>query len=263
MPANRQVSSAFEALTGLQLKRDARDSDPSQPAPGAPTLERVLAEVGSLPRQALFLGVAPDGLPVLLNLHNPTPGPMLVIGESGAGKTAFLQAVARSIGLTHADTDVQYGVITPRVEEWAQVDKTGHHVGIFAVSQSGAQEFIHSLASWAHANKNTQQSVLILIDDLESIAKLDTEALQHLRWLLLRGPARRVWPIVTMNADRYGQVLAWIQIFRARVFGRVTNPRVAQALSGDPASALDQLEAGHEFSLHENGGWLKFHLPIF
>ena len=89
------------------------------------------------------------------------------------------------------------------------------------------------------------------------------EALQHLRWLLLRGPARRVWPIVTMNADRYGQVLAWIQIFRARVFGRVTNPRVAQALSGDPASALDQLKAGHEFSLRENGGWIKFQLPIF
>ncbi|MFT3895478.1 MAG: hypothetical protein QM730_27965 [Anaerolineales bacterium] len=131
----------------------------------------------------------------------------------------------------------------------------------FLTHKKDAQDFLLSLASWAHSNKNTRQSVLLLIDDLEVIASLDFDALQNLRWLLLRGPSRRVWPIITMNAERYGQVLSWIQNFRTRIFGRIENERVAAALGGDKASALDQLQAGIQFSLRENESWLRFWLP--
>jgi hypothetical protein len=102
-----------------------------------------------------------------------------------------------------------------------------------------------------------------LVDDLEAAAKMDLEVVQNFRWLLLRGPARLVWPIITLSAERYGQVLAWIEIFRTRIFGRVSNPLVEQALGGDNSSALDQLEAGKQFTLRENGSWLRFWLPSF
>jgi hypothetical protein len=112
----------------------------------------------------------------------------------------------------------------------------------------------------------------LFVDDLESVASLDLETLQNFRWLLLRGPARRVWPIVTLNAPRYGQALAWLQNFRTRIFGRVANGRIAEALSGDKGAGLDQLEARIQFSLREGnqrstsqGGsaqnWLRFWLP--
>jgi hypothetical protein len=90
---------------------------------------------------------------------------------------------------------------------------------------------------------------------------LDTDALNNFRWLLLRGPSRRVWPFVTMNAERYGQILAWIPMFRTRLFGRVAKSHIAAAVGGDSASALDQLEAGIQFALREKGGWLRFWLP--
>jgi hypothetical protein len=122
---------------------------------------------------------------------------------------------------------------------------------------------MQSLSLWAHSNKNTHQCVLLLVDDLESVASLDRETVQNFRWLLLRGPARRVWPIVTLNAPRYGQVLSWLQNFRTRVFGRVANTRVAEALGGDKASALSQLEARIQFSLREKENWLRFWLPSF
>lgn len=263
MNTSRQFSLALEALDSLKLGTNSNETDRGQPVPAAPSLDQVLSETGPLPREALFLGIASDGLPVLLNLHDPHPGPMLVIGEAGAGKTAFLQSIARSLVLTHTERDLQYGVVTPNLEEWQDLPRTNHRVGLFDVSQTGAQDLILSLASWAHSNRNTEQSVLILVDDLEAMAKMDRETLNHFRWLLLRGPARRVWPIITMNADRYGQVLAWIEIFRARIFGRVMNPKVAQALGGDKASALEQLESGVQFTLRENDGWLRFWLPSF
>ena len=61
---NRQFSLALEALA--ELKADDTAPPPStQPMPVAPTLSEVLASLGPLPRDALLLGVASDGLPVL------------------------------------------------------------------------------------------------------------------------------------------------------------------------------------------------------
>lgn len=263
MTPNRQFSLAQEVLAGLKLGTNSTASDPSQPVSASPSMDQIMAQIGPLPRQALFLGMALDGLPVLLNLFDPHPGPMLVLGEAGSGKTAFLQSVARSVTLTHTERDVQFGVITSHLEEWEEVGNTAHRVGVFDIARTGAQEFILSLASWAHSNKESSQSVLILVDDLEPLAKLEMEALQYFRWLLLRGPSRRVWPIITVSAERYGQVLAWIEIFRTRIFGRVTDPQIARALGADPVSALDRLVAGKQFTLRENGNWLQFWLPSF
>jgi len=262
MTTNRRFS--LDLLDRLKPGgNNTSDSDPDQPAPDVSSLEKFLSEIGPLPRQALFIGIASDGLPVLLNLHDPTPGPLLVIGERGAGKTGFLKCIARSLSLTHSEDDTQYGVITTRPDEWEQVQKTIHRVGIFDVTQVGAQELVQSLASWAHSNRNTTQSVLILLDDLEAMLKMDPDALQHFRWLLLRGPSRRVWSIVTLRAEGYAEVLPWLENFRTRVFGRVTDPQIASALGGDTKAALDQLEAGRQFCLRENSGWLKFRLPNF
>ena len=258
MTTNRQFSLALEAL--VELKAEVASPPHPQPMPAAPTLDRVLFEIGSLPREALFLGVASDGLPVLLNLHDPIPGPVLVTGDPGAGKTAFLQMVARGIPQTHSVADVQYAVITAHPEEWQDVPVTDHRVGIFSAHETGAQDILLSLASWAHANRS-RQAVVLLVDDLEAIAKMDADPLNNFRWLLLRGPSRRVWSLVTLNAERYGHALAWIPMFRTRVFGRIEKSQVAEAVGGDAASALDRLEKGIQFALRENGGWLRFWVP--
>jgi hypothetical protein len=257
---NRQFSLALESY--LELKTDGSPPRPA-PLPAPPTLDTVLAEVGPLPREALFLGVASDGLPVLLNLHDPVPGPLLVTGEAGSGKTEFLKSIVRALMRTHKPADLQYGVLTNHPDEWEEVDSTPHRAGVFPIAHSSAQDFMLYLASWAHANKNSKQSVLLLVDDLEALARLDFDALQNFRWLLGRGPARRVWPIITMNAERYGQVLAWIPIFRTRIFGRIRNERVAEVLSSDRASGLEGLEAPIQFSLRENEKWVKFWVPGF
>jgi len=273
--ALREFSSALQALTELETET----STPlPTPASVVPTLSSILAQIGSLPMEALFLGIASDGLPVLLNLYDPHPGPMLIAGETGSGKTAFLQTIARSVALTHPSSDLQFGVITNYPDEWENIEATPQRAGVFVVGHNGTQEFLHSLTSWAHSNKNTHQCMLLLVDDLESVATLEMEAVQDFRWLLLRGPARRVWPIVTLNAPRYGQVISWLQNFRTRIFGRIANPRVAEALGGDKelawsggstTSGADQPEERIQFSLREKRlsgastteNWLRFWLP--
>ncbi len=258
MTTNRQFSLALNAL--VELKQEVA-APLSTPLPAAPPLSRVLLEIGSLPREALFLGVAVDGLPVLLNLRDPLPGSILIVGETGSGKTTFLQTLAHGIQRIHSSEDIQFGVITAHPDEWNHLDVTAHRIGVFPVNASSVQDLLSSLVSWAHAKHTARHSILLLIDDLEAVARLDPDALQNLRWLLLRGPARKVWPVITLNAERYGQVLSWIPMFRTRIFGRIAKAAVAEALSSDQPSVLNQLEAGIQFSLRENGKWLKFWLP--
>ena len=260
----RSFSLMLEAMAELQPEiEDALrpGSGLPKPVPAAPSLADSLSELGPLPREALLLGLAADGLPVLLNLHDPHPGPLLVAADPGAGKTALLQMIAQAAADMHTAGDVQFGVVTSYPDEWGHLAELEHCVGIFPTYHDSAIDFLSSLSGWAHANKGSDQSILLLIDDLESMEHIDFDARQTLRWLLLRGPARRVWPIITMNAERATQVASWLEAFRTRVFGSIQDDHTAENLTGISRATLKHLQAGLQFALREGNEWLKFWIP--
>jgi hypothetical protein len=248
----------LEALTELQPEIEAALP---QPVPATPSLADSLSELGPLPREALLLGLASDGLPMLLNLHDPHPGPLLLAADPGAGKTALLGMIAQASAEMHTPGEVQFAVVTNYPDEWDHLAEVEHCVGIFPTYHDSAIDLLNSLSGWAHANKGSQQSILLLIDDLESMEHIDFDARQTLRWLLLRGPARRVWPIVGMNAERTAEVDTWLEAFRTRIFGQIKDDRTAEHLTGIPGSTLQHLQAGLQFALREGQDWLKFWIP--
>ena len=247
-----------EALTELKPEIDAAQH--SQLTPALPPLDEVLTEFGPMPPEALFLGVASDGLPVLLNLHDPIPGPILIMGDAGTGKTNLLQTIASAAGAMHQPEQLQFGALTSHPDEWSALEEIPNNVGIFPLYHQAAEDFILSLASWAHGNKSSRQSVLLLLDDLEAVAKLDFDAQQNLRWLLLRGPARRVWPIVTINPNRMESTEEWLDAFHTRIFGPIQNVHLTRQMEAESAD-LDSLNIGAQFALREGDHWLRFWIP--
>ena len=251
----------MEAMAELKPELDAERARQVKPTPALPSLTEVLADYGPMPPEALFLGIAlDDGLPVLLNLHDPVPGPILISADPGAGKTALLQTVALAVGKMHQPDNVQFGVLTNHPDEWSGMEDIPNNVGIFPLYHQSAEDFILSLASWAHGNKTSQQSVLLLLDDLEAASNLDFDARQNLRWLLLRGPARRVWPIITLNPNRMENITPWLDAFRTRVFGTMQNQKQISQLDAVSAE-LASLNSGSHFTLQEGDHWLRFWLP--
>jgi hypothetical protein len=250
----------MEALNELKSELDTTRQNPVKAAPARPSLNQVLADYGHMPHEALFLGVASDDLPVLLNLHDPIPGPLLIAADAGAGKTALLQTIALAAGQMHRPEELQFGVLTNHPDEWSGLESVPNNVGVFPLYHQSAEDFILSLASWAHGNKTSQQSVLLLLDDLEAASNLDFDARQNLRWLLLRGPARRVWPIITLNPGRMETILPWLDAFRTRILGTMRNQRQIEqldAVSAEPES----LNSGSHFTLREGESWLRFWIP--
>lgn len=260
MDKNNQFSLMIDALAELAEEEQAHRTPP---APGLPALRTVIADASPLPREALFLGLAEDGLPVLLNLYDPIPGPLLITGDQASGKTTLLQIIAKAVELVHSPSAVQYAVMTQYPDEWANFKNDENKAGIYVTKDNNSQELLQSLATWAHNNKGDSQSVLLLIDDLEALTKLDEQAQQNLRWLLLRGPSRRVWPIVTLNASRGKNMEAWLSSFRTRLFGHIEDAQDANLITGSSNHSLNELTAGSQFAMREGKNWLNFWTPIF
>ena len=248
----------MEALVELQPEIDAARQ--IQPVQTLPPLSEVLTEYGPMPSEALFLGVASDGLPVLLNLHDAIPGPLLIVGDAGTGKTDLLQMITRAAGAMHQPQELQFGVLTSHPDEWGGYEQIPNNVGVFPLYGNSSQDFLLSLASWAHDNKSSRQSVLLLLDDLEAATNLDFEARQNLRWLLLRGPARRVWPIVTLNPDRTNGLLPWLEAFHTRIFASIQKPDHRRFFAVENAD-LGSLVHRSQFAMREDDHWLRFWIP--
>ena len=131
MDKTNRFSLMIDALTTLAEEEQKLPASRT-PKLGLPTLSSILADTSPLPHTALFLGMAEDGLPVLLDLHDPVPGPILIVADQASGKTSFLQMIARATEAMHDPADVQSGIVTPRPDEWKNFQDSQSVVGIYS-----------------------------------------------------------------------------------------------------------------------------------
>ena len=229
---------------------------------GMPSLEQVLKHIGPLPREALFLGQAEDDSPVLLDLHDPVPGPLLIVGNDGAGKTLFLRSIAQFVILTHTPKEIQFGVITNRVHEWqnALADSL-HCVGVFASDRAEAKQFVQSLAMWLSTDRTSDQSVLMLIDGLDELSCWDEITLASLYKVFAHGTRKRVWPIATLHPRYCTKVNAWRDLFNLQMpsYG-LAKDEVGMTFD-IPQELWNSHVDGPWYTLKEQAGWIRFWIP--
>ena len=126
-PTNR-FEIIFQALRELKPELAASRSVPERLMP---SLMQVLDDLGPLPSESLFLGIASDELPVLLNLHDPIPGALLVTADPGDGKSNLLRIIAGGICRLQSPKQVKFGVISNYPDEWHGFQQFPNCMGIF------------------------------------------------------------------------------------------------------------------------------------
>lgn len=251
---------ALEALVELAPEIAAARIE-SQSQPEHPSFDAVLERLGSLPAGALFLGMADDGLPVLLNLYDPMPGPLLLVSDRNAGKTDLLVSLAFASSRMYDAEEVQFSVTTHAPEDWAELESLPHCAGISPVEGAEPQELVSSLYEWAHQNGQSGQVVLFLVDGMDKVGTWDETTKSQLRWLLMRGPSHRVWPVLTLNSNLIGDAKEWLSLFKTFIYGKISNGSLADVLTGASRANLGTLREGVQFSMKEGNHWLRFWIP--
>jgi len=257
MSNNYQFTLALKALREIQ-QEEQREQSPGQTF--FPDQKALIKQIGPIPPDALLFGIASDGLPLLLNLRNARPGPLLVLADRGSGKTLFLQLLARAAARLLAPDRVQYAVLTEFPGEWDGFQVGPHCLGIYPLHHDSAMDLLYQLACQAEAGR-AETSIVLLVDGLDSTLKMDPTAQENLRYLLENGPQACIWPMVSINAARAVKLPDWLSLFRTRVYGRISNLGLADELTPLPGAGLGTLFPGTQFCLRQKSHWLRFRLP--
>jgi hypothetical protein len=230
------------------------------------TVRQMLAKYTGVPAQTAMLGVCDDGLPVLLDLTDDHPGPILVTADDACGKTELMQTILNTAITSNSPYEVKYSVIASNPDEWSiynNPSNSSHCMSFQGYFESGAGETIMRLAEIAEqrrVGKEEGAAILLMIDDLRFMPKADFDVRINFEWLLKNGPSQQIWPVVSLPTQSAMEMSRMVTYFRTRLIGHMpasTNTRLSLY------SGLDTecLEPGKQFAVRVQDQWLNFWAP--
>lgn len=241
-----------------------------QPLPGAPTLEQIIKQNHDLPAQAAVLGVCDDGLPVLLDLHDPAPGGLIVIGDEREAQLDMLRNALASLAGRGSPRTIQFIILSCEPQKWqAWVEEKGYSRYCLAVESADAgvaSDWIIQLADWTEQRRLGQTSgpsVLLVMDTLSFLPSLPYDIRLNFEWMATEGPPAQIWPLAVISTDLAKALTGrrMLRAFHTRVLGYAD-----QAADYVPLAGLDSTEAqtfGRRGTFQVKAGdtWLRFRLP--
>lgn len=230
------------------------------------SLRQIHARITDLPAETAVLGLGEDGLPLLFDLRDPRPGPVLVLGDKFSGKTRLLQTIVQSLILRNRAGQVQFAVLSGRPEQWQALQQTrrDYFRCLHSNYERAAATTILELCDLVEARQHGEaidRSILFILDGMDTVPYMDFGIRMNFEWLLKEGPAARVWPLATLDSESAMQQLRWVNRFRTRLIGAIAKPDYGRdlALSNDMQPA--DLIPGSQFAVRLNRNWLIFYLP--
>ena len=178
------------------------------PLPRNFTLADLLDRFKHVPAHTAIVGVCDDGAPILFDLLDDRTGPLLVLGDHRGGNTALLQTIIETAIAYNPAEDVRFLVITSQPREYVtlaeKATRTGHCLGIFNSQESNIGEQILRAVGFAeqrYAEGKAGPPILLILDDLQFILKMDSDVRLDLEWLLKNGPTAHIWPLAALSTS--------------------------------------------------------------
>ena len=220
----------------------------------------ILAGFSNWPSDGLLLGMAADGLPVLLRLRNPRAGSILITGDRSSGLTSFLKTLVRTSHLLALPRGTRYVLLTDTPNRFYDIDPFSHSLEVYPVYQDAAIELVNEI-SWRIQFQEVSRPVVFMIDGFETALKMGKQAQNNLVNILSNGPRALVRPLVTMRFEMALRLPYWLEFFETSIYGHINSPEAMKALVRHPDAPLDELIPGVEFCLRQQSRWQKFRLP--
>lgn len=172
-------------------------------------IEDYLDRIMPLPQLTVLFGRCEDGLPLLMDLQDPSAGAILINSGSKDHARYLMKSVLTSAKMINSSHQVQYTLITPQPETFGSLLFQSHCHKHYHPNHREAGQYvldISALVEQRYSGRRRGPALLLSIDDLEAFERgsLDEEAFSHLQWIMHEGPSVGVWPIVTADLEGRG-----------------------------------------------------------
>jgi energy-coupling factor transporter ATP-binding protein EcfA2 len=272
-----QIKLGIEVLSRIESELRAPPSEAAPPAPkrpaglpysaeNPPALPDMVEEMGVLPPASMIIGACDDRSHLFLELTEPQPGAILILGEAGSGKSRLLQAMIGSLAAVNSPRHVRYALICdiePDVQELIEKPHCYRHYWPNALKAGDLVLELADLIEKRQEYKQDWSAVVLAIDDLSSFVNyLDDETIEQLAWLIANGPEVRIWTIATLPvADLRKLDKDLIKAFGTRLVGKINEPEMAEEISGSANARPQTLQMGNQFGVVFGEEWIPFWVP--
>jgi hypothetical protein len=240
--------------------------------PRLPSLSELFATHPDLPAQNAILGVCEDQLPMLLDLHDPSPGSVLVVGDERQQQLDLLRMVVMSVVLRNSPRGVQFIVFSHLPDAWWDwVEEQGfdrYCLGVLGVDTPEAMDWIQQLTDWTEQRRTGQRTgppVILLLDTLNFIPKLALDLRLNFELLVQEGPQARIWPIAAISTALANSLARQVNIFQTLVYGYTEETSFYIKKAGLKEAEAKGFGQPGEFAVKigsdEGEFWLKFRVP--
>ncbi len=231
-----------------------------------PKLAEVIQKNQPLPAHAVLLGVCDDGLPLLLDLFDPSPGSVLIVSDDAEANRAHLQAVLDSALILNTSKQVEINLMAPKPQAFRGTEAP-HYKDLLLAYEAKVFDLLGDTFELAEKRLKTKDKTpvrLMVIDQLDVLAaQLDDQSLSFLRWLLRRGPASHVWTIATLSTDKAAALnMGTIRAFSLRLVGRIQNAKHAAYAGSLLQSRVAALKPGEEACVKLGDDIIQFDIPV-
>ena len=231
-----------------------------------PTQAEVLEEFHPLPAYSLLLGLCEDGLPLILDLTDPSPGSFLIAGDQAQANFNLLYSLLISAALINTAEEVNLHLVSSLADELVELHKQPAFKICFNPDRPECEIVVEEMVNLVHQRQGTMeiQPVHILaVDGLDLLSRtLSPEARYWFNWLAENGPEVGLWVIATVESEKtMGLHHDGLNGFPSRILGHIQSPRLARSLSGLSRNRLDDLIPGEQFYVRSvNGSHVMWHL---
>lgn len=226
------------------------------------SLEKAMETYGLLTPYTVLIGICEDNIPLTIDLTNPAPGAILILGDAQCGKTRLARAMLSSSSIASSPAQVVYTILAADVHEYTDLAEFAHCHRLIAGREAEAAVVIDDLYNEIEQRRTKPGGPvkLLLIENLGTFVRfLEASRLARLLRLIKHGPRLGIWVLATLPASAIERIdPALLDAFRTHLLGRLDDPVLATYLSGDASCPAGQLEEGRQFCACVAGEWLSF-----
>jgi S-DNA-T family DNA segregation ATPase FtsK/SpoIIIE len=234
-------------------------------------LFRRLDQRGEIPFGTAILGLADDGVPLLVRLPSPQVAHVLIAGTTGSGKSALAKTIIASLALSHRPSQMGFVLIDPKRRAFGPWAGLPHLLRPVLSEPQEVECTLHVLVDLmlardregripASANQNGEPRVVVVIDELADLLLMtDRRARDAITRLSQRGREAGIH-LIACTQKPVSKVMGSLAKanFPLRLVGRVTSPEDAKVATGYGGTGAERLLGPGDFLAVTGGKTTRF-----